>query len=278
MNFEQRARYELNTLFHDFHPLAKNFWFISQCVVFGSSVGYLVIVAVLSLIMRRQKPVPEQIMRPVVSAYNMVQIAFNSIIFIVTTSSIVSRSTFESVLCLPLSPLYKSSSSYAMLDVWESYGNWLFFVNKYVELLDTLWIILRKRFNQLSFLHVYHHSTVLIVFWPIASYIPSGVSTWNSMLNSGVHVLMYSYYFLTSRGSQYQQRLRTLKPYLTRIQISQFMFLIVVSCLACYHIHITRTCRHSMLYGLFMNIYGFSLLALFGYFYRSSYRRKDKEN
>lgn len=38
---------------------------------------------------------------------------------------------------------------------------WLYFVSKIIELSDTVFFILRKKNNHLSFLHVYHHSTMI---------------------------------------------------------------------------------------------------------------------
>ncbi len=34
---------------------------------------------------------------------------------------------------------------------------WIFYISKFIELLDTLFFILRKKFNQITFLHVFHH-------------------------------------------------------------------------------------------------------------------------
>lgn len=39
---------------------------------------------------------------------------------------------------------------------------WIHYNNKFVELLDTLWMILRKKNNQISFLHCYHH---VLLIW-----------------------------------------------------------------------------------------------------------------
>ena len=116
MDFEQRIRYEISTIFNKFHPLMKNYWFIGQATVLGSTVAYLMTVLTLCLIMRRQKPIPENLMKPLVSSYNILQISMNSVIFAITTLSILTRSSFESVFCLPLSPSYESSGA-------ESWGN-----------------------------------------------------------------------------------------------------------------------------------------------------------
>ena len=40
---------------------------------------------------------------------------------------------------------------------------YVFYISKILDFLDTVFIILEKRFNQLSFLHVYHHTSIFLV-------------------------------------------------------------------------------------------------------------------
>ena len=40
---------------------------------------------------------------------------------------------------------------------------------KYVDLFDTVFMILRGNWRQVSFLHVYHHSSVIYISWVNAS-------------------------------------------------------------------------------------------------------------
>lgn len=40
---------------------------------------------------------------------------------------------------------------------------------KYVDLLDTAFMILRGNLRQVTFLHVFHHSSVIYIFWVNAS-------------------------------------------------------------------------------------------------------------
>lgn len=42
---------------------------------------------------------------------------------------------------------------------------WWYFVSKGVEYLDTVFFILRKKFNHVTFLHVYHHCTMFTLWW-----------------------------------------------------------------------------------------------------------------
>lgn len=39
----------------------------------------------------------------------------------------------------------------------------MFYISKIFDFADTVFIILGKKWNQLSFLHVYHHTTIFLV-------------------------------------------------------------------------------------------------------------------
>lgn len=53
---------------------------------------------------------------------------------------------------------------------------WWFYVSKILEFADTSFFILRKKWSQLSFLHVYHHSSMFIICWIVVKWIPTGSS------------------------------------------------------------------------------------------------------
>lgn len=76
---------------------------------------------------------------------------------------------------------------------------WLFALSKYLELVDTLLLILRKR--PVNFLHWYHHTTVLIYTW-FCLVIMSPPGAIFGAVNAFVHSIMYFYYFLASTGSR----------------------------------------------------------------------------
>ena len=40
---------------------------------------------------------------------------------------------------------------------------YIFYLSKILDFLDTVFIILEKRWKQLSFLHVYHHTSIFLV-------------------------------------------------------------------------------------------------------------------
>ncbi|EZG55275.1 GNS1/SUR4 family protein [Gregarina niphandrodes] len=80
-------------------------------------------------------------------------------------------------------------------------GLWtgLFVYSKYFELIDTVFIVLRKR--NLNFLHWYHHVTVLMYTWDaFASEQPPGM--FYCGMNYAVHSVMYFYYYLAATRSR----------------------------------------------------------------------------
>jgi len=74
-------------------------------------------------------------------------------------------------------------------------GLWvlLFIYSKYAELLDTAFLVLRKK--KVSFLHWYHHCSVLMYCWHASGWeTPTGI--YFVAMNYSVHAIMYFYYFL----------------------------------------------------------------------------------
>ncbi|KAF7279818.1 hypothetical protein GWI33_006701 [Rhynchophorus ferrugineus] len=103
---------------------------------------------------------------------------------------------------------------------------WWYFFSKITELMDTVFFVLRKKQSQVSFLHVYHHSIVLIGSWAYLKYMPGEQGVAIGFLNSLVHVVMYFYYFLAALGPQYQKYLWW-KKYMTWMQLIQFGIMLV---------------------------------------------------
>jgi len=111
-------------------------------------------------------------------------------------------------------------------------GLWiqLFILSKFPELIDTVFIVLRKR--KLIFLHWYHHVTVLLYCWH--SYVTENAAgiTFCAM-NYAVHALMYLYYAF----QVFRYRPSWLKPwFITTCQTSQ-MFVGIAVCVASWRIH-----------------------------------------
>ena len=149
---------------------------------------------------------------------------------------------------------------------------WLHYLSKYFEMLDTFIFILRKKENQISFLHVYHHSSVVFLWWIGARWIPGGTSFIPALINSFVHVIMYTYYGLSSFASL--RKYLWWKKYLTQLQMFQFCFIIVHSISV-----ITTSCRsiYPPLMPAVLLCYVITLLLLFGKFYLGAYVSPKKK-
>ncbi|KAG7526332.1 elongation of very long chain fatty acids protein 1-like [Solea senegalensis] len=106
-------------------------------------------------------------------------------------------------------------------------ASWLFYISKFIELLDTVFFVLRKKQSQITFLHVFHHSVMPWSWWWGITLTPAaGMGCFHAMVNSGVHVIMYFYYGLSAAGPRFQKYLWW-KKYMTAIQLTQFIMISV---------------------------------------------------
>ncbi|XP_026282372.1 elongation of very long chain fatty acids protein 7-like [Frankliniella occidentalis] len=101
---------------------------------------------------------------------------------------------------------------------------WFYMILKFIDLLDTVFIVLRKNQRQVTFLHVYHHTGVAIALWGAVKYYPGGHGTILGVINSFVHAIMYGYYLLTTIAPEYKKSIWW-KKYITKMQLTQFVFL-----------------------------------------------------
>ncbi|XP_006891424.1 PREDICTED: elongation of very long chain fatty acids protein 4-like [Elephantulus edwardii] len=148
---------------------------------------------------------------------------------------------------------------------------WWCFFSKAVELLDTVFFILRKKPDQITFLHVYHHATMLLNWWAGVKYVPGGQAFFIGMLNSLVHVFMYLYYGLACLGPCMQPYLWW-KRYLTILQLCQF---VAITTHSAYNLF--ATCPFPDGFNIATLLYTLSLFALFLNFYHQTYLRGKRE-
>ncbi|BET02250.1 GNS1/SUR4 family [Nesidiocoris tenuis] len=117
-------------------------------------------------------------------------------------------------------------------------GFYVYYIAKLSELLDTVFFVMRKKDNQITFLHLYHHTGMPMMAWSTTKYYPGGHAAFIGTINSFVHVVMYSYYMLAAMGPEIQKYLWW-KKWLTSLQLGQF-------CLA--FIHYTQVLFHDCNY------------------------------
>ncbi|KAJ2705788.1 hypothetical protein FB645_002169 [Coemansia sp. IMI 203386] len=93
--------------------------------------------------------------------------------------------------------------------------NYLFYLSKYYELIDTFIILAKGR--KATFLQTYHHAGAITTMW-VGCYFGSPQLIFYVVENSIIHTLMYTYFALTAMGYSPPG-----KKYLTHLQIFQFL-------------------------------------------------------
>ncbi|XP_070502340.1 very long chain fatty acid elongase 7-like [Chironomus tepperi] len=252
----------------DFLPPAK-LPFIEKWIFFGSPVPLLIIFAVYFAILKfgpiYMKNRPAYKLKNVIRFYNLIQI-FSCTLFSILARYKWGYNMYEAAFqCLLRYEDYIETLD-EMIYIYTLY--WYFFLVRLIELFETVFFILRKKQDQVSFLHIYHHTSTLVFLYILNRYSASPMEAFVAILNNNVHILMYTYYFFSSFGNLTKYT-NVLKPLMTTIQIVQ-LIIILVQCLA------ARMCGSTNLFYVFsFNIA--VLIFFFGQFYYKSYILKKKE-
>lgn len=154
------------------------------------------------------------------------------------------------------------------------YGH-LFFHTRYLEFLDTFFFILRKKNQQISFLHVFHHAIVPSLMYIGLKFYPIPFNCLLPSTNMFVHVIMYTYYGLATFGPSIQPYLWW-KKYLTTMQISQFA-LLLIHCSQPLMFYFDKECNFPKP-AVAINIgIGLTFFSLFVSFYMQTYRNNNRK-
>ncbi|GJQ76025.1 hypothetical protein Trydic_g18078 [Trypoxylus dichotomus] len=227
--------------------------------LFGVLATYFAIIYGLAKIMNNHKPFG---LRGPLIVYNSFQVLF---------SGYICKEIFMSAY---LSGYKLSCTDYDLtpskLNIRMATAFWSFYLSKIIDLADTVFFVLRKKWNQLSFLHIYHHSSMIFNWYLGVLYLPGGQAFFSVLLNSFVHVIMYTYYLLSAMGPVMQKYLWW-KKYLTQIQLIQFLAVM-------FHILLgyQNKCKAPIWLTWFTVTYLWTLVFLFGNFYYKTYKSTKK--
>ncbi|XP_043493652.1 elongation of very long chain fatty acids protein 7-like [Polistes fuscatus] len=147
---------------------------------------------------------------------------------------------------------------------------WWYFFTKIIELIDTVFFILRKKQNQLTFLHIYHHSVTALFSWCYLKLIPGEQGIIIGILNSTVHIIMYSYYLISALGPKYKKYLWW-KKYMTTVQLIQFVIMMIYLLFT-----LVMDCGVPKILTYCFMIHVVIFIYLFSNFYRKAYIRQKK--
>ncbi|CAG9761109.1 unnamed protein product [Ceutorhynchus assimilis] len=146
------------------------------------------------------------------------------------------------------------------------HASWWYFFSKFTEFFDTIFFVLRKKFDHISTLHVIHHGIMPMSVWFGVKYCPGGHSTFFGLINTLVHVVMYFYYFLTAFGPATQKYLWW-KKYLTTFQMVQFIAIMVHAFQLLF-----IDCNYPRVFAWWIGSHAVLFFFLFKDFYQKSYR------
>lgn len=124
----------------------------------------------------------------------------------------------------------------------------------------------------MSFLHLYHHVSIAWAWWFAMWAHPGGDNYFGALLNSLIHVMMYSYYTLSLLRISCPW-----KKYLTMAQLIQFCTVIAYTFPSAYINYNSGDMKSQHAWCVFIQIFEMSsLFFLFMIFYSKTYKKKSK--
>ncbi|CAN8027249.1 unnamed protein product [Ixodes persulcatus] len=212
--------------------------------------------------MKNREPYEERI-KSVMMLYNLSVVLLNTYFF----GNFLTRSYFGGgydLICQGINYDANDSVTNGFLELcW-----WHFWV-RVADFLDTVFFVLRKKDTHVSFLHVAHHVLVVVSGWYGLTFGLDGQTALTILLNSFVHVVMYSCYFLSLLGPAVRPYLWW-KRYLTQLQLVQFNIMIIHGIVPLF-VDCGYPRTHTMI-GLSQAVF---FVVMFVRFYEKSYRGKQ---
>ncbi|KAH8263985.1 hypothetical protein KR038_000075, partial [Drosophila bunnanda] len=155
---------------------------------------------------------------------------------------------------------------------WERTIGYAYYINKIVDLLDTFFIVLRKKYRQITYLHVFHHVLMPTLGYFIIRFHGYGGHLFLlCFINVFVHVVMYCYYYCSIAGLPVPW-----KRYLTVLQMLQFILMFA----HCAYTAAQPNCQKSQGMTFLYSCSAAIMFIMFTNFYVQCYMRnsKKKEN
>ncbi|XP_043264048.1 elongation of very long chain fatty acids protein 1-like [Colletes gigas] len=154
-----------------------------------------------------------------------------------------------------------------------SFTMWIAMMLKMIDLTETVVFVLRKKQNQITVLHVYHHVSTLLLIWLSTKYIAVAMASFMVLVNCFIHVIMYTYYYLSTFGEKTRRVINPFKPWLTIMQMAQFIVLMVQNTISLLpYCEVTKVPATVSIVNLSINF------MLFYNFYQKSYKSKQKKS
>lgn len=145
---------------------------------------------------------------------------------------------------------------------------WVFYVSKVLDFMDTIFMIVRGKWRQVTFLHVYHHTSIFLIYWINANVAFDGDIYYTVILNAFVHFVMYGYYLLRTFNIHVPL---VFKALVTNIQRIQFVCMLLQG-----SVLLIKECAFPTRITVGYLFYITSMLYLFTAFYNKAYSGKNE--
>jgi len=200
-------------------------------------------------------------LRGTILLYNVFQVAISA--YVVYESWMAGWGTHYSWICQNVEPSAKLNS----VDMRMTRATYLYFLCKFTEFFDTWFFLAQKKFRNVSVLQVFHHGIMPCYTYAMVRWLPGGNDSIVCFINSIIHTIMYTYYFLAMLGPQMKPFLWW-KKYLTAMQIIQFLIVITKCNLVLLGI---TSCGYPWEFSLITLILMIIFLTLFSQFFIQEY-------
>jgi len=209
----------------------------------------------------RQKCSKEPCVFPAMAIYNVVQVGLCAYMVVQAVKGKVDRGF--GIVC-NAHELELDNASRGIASVLH-----VFYLTKVLDFLDTVFMVVRGKWKQVTFLHVYHHTSIFLIYWLILNAGYDGDIYATVVLNGSIHFIMYFYYLVTTFNVTVP---KAVKMMITNMQLIQFVCMMtqaaVLLFMGCpYPVNITK------LYLLYI----MSMFLLFLNFKRKAYAEKKKK-
>lgn len=236
-------------------------WMFVNCpvLIVAGLIGYLVLLRVINSVMEKRQAFD---LKNFLIAYNLFQVVVSLYIF-----AEVAIVAYQSNYNLTGEAVDYSTKK---LPMRMAYAMYYYYVLKIVDLADTILFALRKKKTQITFLHVFHHFSMVINAWLGIMYVAGGQTFMTVMLNSLVHGFMYAYYGLAAMGPSMRKHLWW-KKYITQMQLVQFAIIVTHAVTGM----LNPKCTYPSGFSMAFIGYGCLFAFLFSNFYSHSYKKPD---
>nr|XP_022906069.1 elongation of very long chain fatty acids protein 7-like isoform X2 [Onthophagus taurus] len=105
-------------------------------------------------------------LRKTLVVYNLIQIILSAIFF---KEALMMWLYVYDLRCTPVDYSVNPKNTHLM------FIGHIYFLSKISELLDTVFFVLRKKYSQITTLHLYHHTIMVVICWVILKYMAAGL-------------------------------------------------------------------------------------------------------